>query len=205
MKRILLFFCLSFCTILMSAQDNNSTLVGKIKEASTKITSLTCDFVQKKQVSILNESLISSGQLFFSQGGKLCWQYIKPYAYSFVMNGSKIALRSDGSTNVFDTKSNKMFSQISKLIMCGVDGSGIDDVKNFDITLKEESKDVVVTMLPKARDVKKMFSKIMLHFGKDDYYVKKIELFEPSGDKTEIEILNRKTNCTIDEKVFVVE
>ncbi|MDD3200653.1 MAG: outer membrane lipoprotein carrier protein LolA [Bacteroidales bacterium] len=204
MKRIVLIISMLICSITIWGQDR-SAVVEKINAASQKITSLSCDFIQKKQVSILDESIVSSGKLFFAAGNKLCWEYIKPYTYSFIMNGSKVLLRSGDSSNVFDTKTNKMFSQISKLIMSGVDGSGITDYDNFDITVIDGVKEVIVTMVPKNRDVRKMFSRILLHFGKEDYFVKMIQMLEPSGDETSIEIINRKLNSAIDEKVFAIE
>ncbi|MDD2595878.1 MAG: outer membrane lipoprotein carrier protein LolA [Bacteroidales bacterium] len=205
MKQATIIISFLLLSILPVKAQTDNEIIANIEKASKEMTSLQCSFTQKKQVSIIDEVITSSGVLYYLRDTKLCWEYKKPYSYKFIMNGDKVMLKSGNTVNVFDTKSNKMFSQISKLIISGVDGSGISDKTRFDVSFATKGKDVVVTLVPKTKDIKKMFSEVLLHFDVQGYFIKEIEMIEPSGDKTDIILTDRIINKSIDEKVFHIE
>ena len=49
-----------------------------------------------------------------------------------------------------------------------------------------------------------MFTKITLHFNSDNTMIETVELFEKSGDKTEIKLTQPKLNHSINESVFIL-
>ena len=55
------------------AQGNSQQIIDQINSATSKLSSLQCDFVQTKTVKILNEKLVSKGRMWYQQPNRLRW------------------------------------------------------------------------------------------------------------------------------------
>ena len=84
-------------------------MIREVCQAAGKIKSLQCDFRQTKQLSLLKTAMVSEGKMYYKGGSLLRWEYVKPYTYTFVLNGDKVMLKSPGKTDVIDVKSSRMF------------------------------------------------------------------------------------------------
>jgi outer membrane lipoprotein carrier protein len=62
--------------------------------------------------------------------------------------------------------------------------------------------DWVANLIPLKRDMKQMWNRLVLHINPDLKVVYKVEMHEPSGDYTVIDLINIKTNNSINAKVF---
>lgn len=183
--------------------EETQRIENAINEASKSIRTLQCGFTQEKTVSILETKMVSTGRMFYKEG-KLCWEYIEPYSYRFVMNGDKVMMSNESGDNVIDVRGNRMFRKLSEIIIGGIDGTGITDTDSFDLTFSAGKDVVVVRMVPRLREMKSMFQAIELHFSTRDYMVGKIVLNEESGDNSVITLRDRILNQPIDEKVFYI-
>jgi outer membrane lipoprotein-sorting protein len=207
----LLLFLLS-ATSFVSAQADykpatepqQKEMMQKITEASEQLKTLRCDFVQKKTISILSDEMVSEGRMFFKQMAQLKWEYTKPYQYEFVMNGDKVMINSGTTKNVIDINSSKVFKEISKIILAGINGSGIFDPTKFTFQFKVGAKDNMVILTPKQKELKQMFSEIRLRFNKTDYTVNSVEIEELNGDITHIEMKNKQINKELSDEIFTI-
>ena len=212
MKNLLLFFCLFGAAFLANAQTDykpatepqQKEMMQKITEASEQLKTLRCDFVQKKNISILSDEMVSEGKMSFKQTNKLKWEYTKPYLYEFVMNGDKVMINSGNTKNVIDVNSSKVFREISKIIVSGINGSGIFDASKFTAQFKVGDKDNMVILTPKQKELKQMFSAIRLRFNKSDYTVNSVEIEEINGDVTHIEMKNKQINKELNDEIFTI-
>ena len=184
--------------------EQQKDLIRNITAASEQMKTLRCDFVQKKTISILADELISEGRLFFKQTDKLSWEYTRPYQYRFIMNRDKVMIDSGTNRNVIDTNSNRIFSEISKIIISGINGSGIFDGDRFTAKFNSGANDYQVALTPKQRDLKQMFSNITLTFDKSDYSVNTVEIKEASGDATFITMKKKQINIDLDDEIFAI-
>jgi outer membrane lipoprotein carrier protein len=178
--------------------------IAKIEEASALLTSLQCSFTQKKIITVLAESVVSKGKLLYKKENKLCWEYVSPYYYLFVLNGDMVYIKNDKSTNQFDTKSNAFFKEISLLLVNSISGAGLIDPKKFDVVFYESATVVQARLTPKNKTLKSLLSTITLYFAKTTYLVQTLEMFEPSGDSTTIVFSEVKLNQPISDEKFVV-
>ena len=207
-----LLFCLVITSASISAQSDykpatetqKKEMMQKITEASEQLKTLRCDFVQKKTISILSDEMVSEGKMSFKQTNKLKWEYTKPYLYEFVMNGDKVMMNSGNTKNVIDVNSSKVFREISKIIVSGINGSGIFDTSKFTAQFKVGAKDNMVILMPKQKELKQMFSAIRLRFNKLDYTVNSVEIEEINGDVTHIEMKNKQINKELSDEVFTI-
>ncbi|MDR2972783.1 MAG: outer membrane lipoprotein carrier protein LolA [Bacteroidales bacterium] len=212
-KLITLFLCI--LTIISSAkaqsdykpasEQQQKEMIQNINESSVNLHTLRCDFVQKKTISILADEMVSEGRLFFKQNDKLKWEYIKPYQYEFIINGDKVMLNSGTTKNVININSNKLFKEISNIIVAGINGSGIFDTSKFLFQFKTGTKDNMVILKPKQKELALMFNEIRLRFNKTDYTVNSVEIEEPNGDITLIEMKNKQINKELSDEVFAIQ
>ena len=173
-----------------------------------QIQQLSADFTQTKTLKLLSEKMVSQGKMYYSGGNKLRWEYTQPYQYAFILNGSKVLLKHPNRTDVIDVNQNKIFKEIARIMMSTVVGSAIKESKDFDVTIykggqkvQEPQAGTTVQLIPKRKDLKAMFTKIILHIGENEI-VNKVELLEKGGDSTLIELKNIKINEPIAEKIF---
>jgi outer membrane lipoprotein-sorting protein len=213
MKKIFVFtVCIFAIEAMIFAQSgyNPATkaqqeeMMQKITEASEQLKTLRCDFVQKKTISILADQMLSEGQMSFKQKDKLRWEYTSPYQYEFVMNGDKVLMRSGSTTNVIEVGSSKVFREISKIIVSGINGSGIFDQSKFTAKFMIGAKDNMVVLVPRQKEIKQLFSEIRLCFNQSDYSVMSVEMEELNGDKTFIEMKNKQINKDLNDEIFAI-
>jgi outer membrane lipoprotein carrier protein len=184
--------------------DEQKELIKNITAASEQLKTLRADFVQRQTISILADELLSEGKLLFKQPDKLCWEYVKPYQYRFVINGNKVMTVSETNQNIIDANGNKMFNEISKIIISGINGSGIFDDNRFTSKFNVGTSDYQVELTPRQRDLRQMFNSITITFNRKDYSVNTVEIKQVSGDITHITMKNKQINSELSDEIFAI-
>lgn len=209
-KRIILTVLLAamsasvFAQRTMIVEPERSHIIEVINDEASSIHSLSCDFIQTKQLSLMNEKMESKGKMQYAQTDKLRWEYISPYSYIFILNGTSVTLKSTKKTDVIDVASNKIFQDIARIMMDSVTGKCLTDTSDFKSTLYVDGDEWIAELYPQKKEMKQMFKIIVLHFDRKDRIVKTIELQEKTGDTTLIALNNIEKNKTVNEAVFVV-
>jgi outer membrane lipoprotein-sorting protein len=185
--------------------EQQKMMLEKITAASERMESLVCHFEQTKELSLLSEKMISHGTMYYRNSGLLRWEYSSPYNYAFVLNGKKILLQTETGRNVIDIKSNQFFQEIVKVMINGVSGSGLTDLKNFAPLYCWSEKKWEVSLAPVKKEMKQMFSAIKLTFNVDDFTVDNVEMEERNGDRTNIRLTDKKINEKIEDRRFNID
>jgi len=205
MKKILYILMMCLTPLLAMAQSaNEQKIIQKISKAAQSMTSMQCDFVQTKHMKLLNDDMVSNGKMYYQQSSKLRWEYTSPYTYTFVLNDSKVLLKKGNRNDVIDVNQNKMFKEIARMMMNSVVGKCLTETKDFKVSVSETSDEYVATLVPQKKDMKQMFSKIILHVSKQQLSIKKVEMQEKKGDNTVIELKNVQLNKKINASIFAV-
>lgn len=207
MRRILLIITIILnCNISVTAQNiNKELLISKVNQTALSIKSLECDFVQIKHISLLKENMTSKGKMYYNNKNKLRWEYFYPYTYCFILNNTKVSLASSSKKDVIDIKNNQMFQEIAKIMMNSVTGKCLSNTSDFNVKISSLSNRTIAILYPKKKTLKQLFNKITLNFNKDYTMIEVVELFEKSGDKTEIKLINPILNKSINESVFIID
>ena len=187
------------------AQGNSQQIIDQINSATSKLSSMQCDFVQTKTVKILNEKLVAKGRMWYQQPNRLRWEYLTPYTYTFVFNGAKVSLKKNNRNDVIDVNRNRMFKEIASIMMNSVVGKCLTDKKSFRTTVRDTSAEWVATLVPLSKELKQMFTGIVLHFNKEKNVVVKVEMLEKNDDTTVVVLNNIIKNHKIDAKTFTVD
>lgn len=210
MGRIILMIVISLCMGLpifgqkKASASEQASMVRTVEKAASSLKTMQCKFRQTKKLSLLNDKMVSTGVMYYSQPAKLRWQYQTPYNYTFVINGTKVMMKTDGRKNVIDARQSKMFKEITQIMVNSVTGKCLSNKKEFKTTMYKSNKEWTAHLVPMTKELKSMFKTIVLHISPKQSLVTQVDLIEKTGDVTNIVLSNYKTNVPINAKVFTV-
>lgn len=190
MKRLLALLCVILPCMLCMAQE--SKLESRIIEAAARMSSIDCDFTQTRHLSIMDQNIVSKGRMAYSKPSKLRWEYLTPQQMAFVIDGADVKVETGGKAA--DTQQgNRMYREIAKMLMKCISGELLADNRTFGTSVSENGKEIVAVLVPKKGELKKMWSRMVMHFDAKTLNAVKIEIEEAGGDTTVIDFYNTKT------------
>ena len=212
MRKILLSCLLVFlspCLPMMGqtklTAEQQKQIVEKIDKASSAMKTMQCDFTQTKRMKMLSKDMQSKGVLYFKRPDKLRWQYTSPYDYTFIMNGDKVQIKSMKSTKNIDVQQNKMFRQITNIILSSITGGTLRTSADFTVELWQQDKSYFVKLYPKKKELKQLYQYLEIWFDPALTKVSTVKMMEKTGDMTIVNLLNTKYGVTINEKMFATD
>ena len=208
MHRLFLFLGFMVFSFIAAAQypgykavSNTNAFGERFAIAASKIKTISSDFKQIKNLSLLKDNITSKGKFYYKNPQQVRMDYLSPYNYTVVINGSKVIIKDGGKTNSMSAKSNKMFQQINQLMLDCAKGSILNN-KSFTTLLFENTETFLAEMKPLTKEMKNLFSKVMVTINKSNFLVAKIQMDELNGDKTTITYSNQAINTTINDALF---
>ena len=212
MRKILLSCILVFlspCLPMMGqtklTAEQQKQIVEKIDKASSAMKTMQCDFTQTKRMKMLSKDMQSKGVMYFKRPDKLRWQYTSPYDYTFIMNGDKVQIKSMKSTKNIDVQQNKMFRQITNIILSSITGGTLRTSADFTVELWQQDKSYFVKLYPKKKELKQLYQYLEIWFDPALTKVSTVKMMEKTGDMTIVNLLNTKYGVTINEKMFATD
>lgn len=209
-------FFLVFCFIAVSAvrtfgtpdttnmrqAKNQSMILNRLNEASRSISTIECDFIQKKHLSFLAENVTSRGKFFYKKENKIRWEYTSPFKYLIAMRNEKYYIKDGNKVSSMDLKGSKLFSELNDVILGCIRGDISKSSSNFGLSFFENSTIYLVRMIPVNSRLKEIFRNIDIYFSKKDFSLVGLRITETTTDYTELQFINRKFNSGINEEVF---
>ncbi len=189
-------------TPVQASAAQQKAMIEKIMNTETSIKSIQCSFVQTKNLTMLNDKMVSKGIMIYLKPNMLRWEYISPYKYLFIINGAKVLIKSGDKKSSIDVKSSKMFQEITRIMMNSVTGKNLLSSSDFNVRMFTQKNYWIADLTPKKKQMRSMFSSIKIYFDSSNSTVSQIDMFEKSGDKTEIRLKNPQINNRINEKLF---
>ena len=210
MKRLFFIILVVVFSLHVSGQtkltaEQQKQLVEKIDKAASAMKSMQCDFTQTKSMKLLKREMKSTGMMYFRQPDKLRWQYTSPYDYTFIMNGDKVRIKSTKSTQDINVQGNKIFRQITNIILNTVTGGGLKSASDFTVEVYKSDKGYFAKLYPKKKEVKQVYNVIEIYFNSSLTMVSSVRMIEKTGDETLVNLNNLKANASINEKMFAVD
>lgn len=179
-----------------SAQDVK-TARQHIVDAAKGMKTMQCDFVQTKQTKLLTSVSVSKGHLSYRQPDWLRWEYTSPTAHTFQIDGQKVVTSDNCRTREVDIRRNRMYREIARLMTNIMSGQSFVDDQDFQVSLvpaDEKKTEWVATLTPRRKEFCRMFATIILRVTPVRWLVRQVELVEPKGDRTVIEMKNIQIN-----------
>lgn len=186
-----------------TAMNNTAAFHTAFSNATKQITSIKSDFTQEKNLSMLADKIISKGKFWFKKDNRVRMEYVTPYLYLMIINKDKVFVKDKQKENRINTRGNKMFQQINRVMIDCMQGTVFSN-PDFKTRLFENKHAVLIEMTPVSKGLKEMFSHINLIIDKKDYSVQSINMTEPSGDNTLIKFSNKELNVQIPDHLFSI-
>ena len=92
------------------------SMIETINRKSASIKTISCSFTQEKKMSMLNDKLVSRGVMYYSNAGKLRWEYTSPYSYILVINNNTVTMKSGSRKSTVDMSTSKLFQAIARIM-----------------------------------------------------------------------------------------
>lgn len=179
-------------------------IITKINKSASGIKTMSCTFVQTKYLSLLSDKMVSQGKMVYRQPDKLRWEYTSPYKYLFIFNGTKVYVGNKSRKDVIDTNTNKIFKEVARIMMNTVTGKALSNSAEFTIGVDENAANYQITLVPKKKELKQMFTKIVLTFTKSNTMIAEVNIYEKNGDRTNIKLNGIIKNSTVNESSFAI-
>lgn len=179
-------------------------VITKLNKSTTAMKSMQCGFTQTKYLSLLSDKMVSKGHMYYQQPYKLRWEYSSPYQYTFILNGTEVYVRNKSKKDVINTNNNKLFKEVARIMLRTVTGKALSDAADFSIDVSDGGSLWKVILIPRKKDLKRMFSKIILSFRKSDSIISEIDMYEKNNDRTNIILKDVTANGKINESLFVI-
>ncbi|MBW7890829.1 MAG: outer membrane lipoprotein carrier protein LolA [Chitinophagaceae bacterium] len=182
---------------------DDATFHAQFAAASQKINSLKSDFIQEKNISLLDDKIVSKGSFWFKKENSVRMEYHQPFQYLLIINGTNIYIKDSQKENKISTRSNKLFQQINQIIIDCVNGKALQG-NEFTTRIFEGSTAYLAELTPVEKNMKQFFSHINMMIDKKTYNVNRIEMHEPSGDDTSIRFKNPQFNTALPDALFAI-
>lgn len=181
-----------------------SAFKAQFTATAQKTSSIKSDFVQEKNLSMLAEKITSKGKFWFKKDNMVRMEYTSPSKYLMIINKDNILVKDEQKENKINTKSNKLFQQINRIIVDCVQGTILSN-PDFKVKVFENKGSYLVELSPLSRGIKDFFKSINISVDKKDNSVSNIDMEEPSGDNTTIHFLNKEINATLPDALFAAK
>lgn len=181
------------------------SMIETINRKSASIKTISCSFTQEKKMSMLNDKLVSRGVMYYSNAGKLRWEYTSPYSYILVINNNTVTMKSGSRKSTVDMSTSKLFQAIARIMAGSVTGKSLSNNRDFNVKMYCYNEYWAADLEPKEANMKKMFKYIRLYFNTSHTLVYKVEIVEKNGDVTTIKLNNIETNKQISNSKFTVD
>lgn len=181
--------------------NNTSIFISQFTAATSKIKTINSNFTQVKNLSLLKDKITSKGKFYFKNPQQVRMDYAAPLNYTVVINGSKVTIKDGDKTSSMSAKSNKVFQQINQLMLDCAKGNILSN-KSFSTQLYENNDNYLAEMKPVTKEMKHIFSKVIVTIHKNDFLVSKLQMEELNGDKTVITYTNQIINTAINDALF---
>ena len=184
--------------------EQQKQIIEKIDQTASAMKGMQCDFVQTKRMKLLSKEMPSKGIMYFKRPNKLRWQYIAPYDYTFILNDDKVQIKSSKSTKNIDVQGNKMFRQITNIILNSVTGGSLKSSSDFNVEVYKKDNTYFAKLFPKKKELKQLYQVIEIYFDSALTMVNSVRMVEKTGDETRVNLINTKLNIAVDDKMFAV-
>jgi len=183
-------------------QEQQDAEIARISEVTKSFSSISSDFIQVRESSLMDQPVKSTGSMYYKATDKLRLDYTSPESMSYVINGTKFTSIVGSKTQTMDLSSAKKVSGTFNFIMSCVTGTCIADKTSFTSSAEKKGSDIVVTLVPIKKDIKQMFSSLVITFDSRTCYAKSILMNEKGGNTTTFTLSKTKTGVSLADTLF---
>ena len=200
--KLIIQISLLFVGLKISAQEPSleHLFQSELQQKNENVTSIKCDFIQERNISVLNSSVSKEGTFYFTKPCNMLLafndgDYIKMTSTWFEMSTA-------GHVSAKKSNSNPMFRNLNSILTACVVGDFDKIKKGFDIQYSKSATDYIVTLIPQRGKAISQISRIIISFDKTNMSLNDMQMIEKSGNSTSYTFKNKEFNLPLDSKLF---
>ena len=204
---LIVLFTVGATNVQSAASDSTQQelLAGVVKSLGS-VQSVEADFIQKRQIKLFTDVLVSRGKLFYKKPDCLRWEVTQPQNSVLIFSSGWVGQFTLSKNSLIFSKSESsiMMQKMGKQILNWMNGNFKldDDVFLNAITGKNLLQ---ITLTPENAKMSKYIERIELHMKRDQRYLERIKIVESESDFIEILFNKVKLNKELDPKIFNTE
>jgi len=184
-------------------EEKISQILSSVAKASSEIKTISSDFIQERQTSMLKEPLMATGRFYFERPQRVRWEFLKPSRSGFSINGERAKRWKDDPDQWqrFDVGKEPAIKAMTEQIFAWAGGDFAWIEKRYEIAIRSEEP-LGLLLTPRAPEEKKYIRLIAISFSPDLAYVDSVEIRDREGDSTRIRFIHVALNTTLPENLF---
>jgi outer membrane lipoprotein carrier protein len=168
------------------------------------VTSVEADFIEKKNLAMLNHTLTIRGHFALQKPDKFIWIVQEPVKYAIRVEGDEVQ-QWDEDTNHVDVihlGGDPTFKAITEQMQAWFLGNYEALAKNYTVDVLSENP-LSLRFAPMGDSMAAKFMRqIELTFAPDERYIEKMVLTESGGDTTTLEFTGTQLNQPIKDEIW---
>lgn len=217
-RRVFRIFCLCFLWISASpvfaagegadgAPPGVNEVLARLEERISGLQTLQADFVQEKYLAVLDEPLVLSGTLSMQKPDRFSWIVRKPLRYSMVIVG-EVAHQWDEDTRRVEKiplSGNPVFGAAIRQLQGWLSGAYRSMLGEYEVRVLGREP-ITLEFVPRETALaREVIERVTVTFGRDERYIRRMEILERRGDRTLLRFVNTLLNTPIPPSAWKVE
>jgi outer membrane lipoprotein-sorting protein len=174
-------------------------ILARLEEGVSGMHTLKTDFIQRKYLAVLKRPLVLKGTICMEKPDLFSWIVREPLRYSLVVRGDVIHQWDEDTQRVekISLAKNPVFKMAIQQLRDWLSGAYRSMLGEYSVTVVRVdpiSLEFVPRETAMAREV---IDRVTVEFDRDQHYIRRIEIFEKRGDRTDLTFENTVLNAPI--------
>ena len=178
-----------------------------LEKSFANITNVQTEFVQEKQLALLQQKVQIKGTIAVQNPDMLAWRVTDPIRYTLVIRNTTLQQWDGESDHVqrISLAGNPVFQVAIGQLRAWFGGQFHLLLQDFDASVVSRSPLALEFVPREGSFARQTVARVRLTFRDDERYVKDLEIDEKSGDKTRISFTNTVLNAPVDPRTWEVK
>ncbi len=186
--------------LLLGLAAAGSEFSAAIQERFSGLRTLRAEFVQRKQLKLLNHELKISGEFCLEKGGRLAWRVAEPMRYNCILEEDKLTQWDEDTGRVLELPAGKL--PWLSMLFRSLDSWLTADLKvlSRDFEVREEPAARRLLLTPRSGTLAELVRELEFNFDPELTRLERVRIVEVNGDVLLIEFRDLRWNQPIPEE-----
>ncbi len=179
-------------------------LLQHLQSQLKDVTTVEADFVEKKNLAVLNHTLTITGHFALQKPDKFIWIVHDPVKYAIRVEGDEVRQWDEDTdhVDVIHLGGDPTFKAITEQMQAWFLGDYEGLAKNYTVDVLSENP-LSLRFAPQGDSMaSKIIQQIELTFAADERYIEKMVVTESGGDTTTLEFVHTQLNQPIKDDIW---
>lgn len=187
----------------IEANNIEDEFLQRLKLMSHRNKTIESKFVQIKKVQGIRKEVVSNGDFYYDNSGRMALLYTQPKDEKLIMHGEEFDIVSQGRTIKVDA-SNPIMMQVSNMMRAAMSGDIECFANGWDVEVTLFDKVYEVKIRPKDKKISRYLDSILMKFQLNDMTLNSLDMYDSRGGYTKYQFVSKKINKGINPDIFIL-